>query len=433
MKQKVEVIESMPPPRTVAPTAIYGAVESGRAAGSRQIYLGNKGLIAFIALMNMFIPLSTDLYLPALPNMNSYFGSSSAITNLTLSAFFIFYAVGMFFWGPLSDKYGRRPVLLAGSIVYMIFSLGCALAFNIYVLILARSFQGIGAGGITSVSMAIIKDSFSGKRRVSILAICQTISGLAPMLAPVAGALILRLTNWRGAFWTLAAIGILNLLFSVLYQETLTEEERYEGTLTGSIGRLIIVAKNKSFFYPAIIFSLNALPFMGYIAVSSYIYENYFGLSAQVYSYFFAANALISLGGPFLYVRFLCNLDKKVFTLLFLGISTVSGVLIMTVGTMAPVLFLLSFILLSLSGTIIRPFSTNMLLEQQKSDTGSAASLISTLFTVLGTIGMSVASGPWENIIVGLGALITVFSGLALVSWSLFLKSGVPCIGVKDI
>lgn len=434
MKQNVEVAESALPPKTAAPTAIYeDNAESGRAAGIRQIYLGDKGLIAFIALMNMFIPLSTDLYLPALPNMNSFFGSSSAITNLTLSAFFIFYAVGMLFWGPLSDKYGRKPVLLAGSIIYMVFSIGCAIAFNIYFLILARAFQGIGAGGVTSVSMAIIKDSFSGKRRESILAICQTISGLAPMLAPVVGALILRLTNWRGAFWMLVAISIINLILSLLYQDTLREDERYEGTFTGSVGRLFIVAKNKGFFIPAVIFSLNALPFMGYIAVSSYIYEDYFGLSAQVYSYFFAVNALISLVGPFLYVRFLSSMDKKIFTLLFLGISTISGVLVMTVGTLTPVLFLLSFILLSLSGTIIRPFSTNLLLEQQKSDTGSAASLINTMFTVLGTIGMSLASGPWENIIVGLGALITVFSVVALVSWSLFLKSDIPCIGVKDI
>lgn len=434
MQQNIEEIESMPEPRAAVQTARYEVVSEGnQAANISQVYLGNKGLIVFIALMNMFIPLSTDLYLPALPNMSSYFGSTSAITNLTLSAFFIFYAVGMLFWGPLSDRYGRKSVLLAGSIVYMMCSIGCALSYNIYFLILARSFQGIGAGGITSVSIAIIKDSFSGKRRESILAICQSISGLAPMLAPVVGALILRLTNWRGAFWTLAAISIINLILSILYQETLKEEERYEGTLTGSIGRLFTVAENKGFFIPAVIFSLGALPFMGYIAVSSYIYEDYFGLSAQIYSYFFAANALVSLSGPFIYVRFLSGMNKKVFTLLFLAISTLSGVLVMTIGTLTPVVFLLSFMLMSLSGTIIRPFSTNLLLEQQKSDTGSASSLINTLFTVMGAIGMSIASVPWGNIIVGLGALMTIFSALSLVGWSLFLKSNIPCVGVKDI
>jgi len=434
LQQKSEVIESMPVTDSSTQIAMYKkAAENNRAAGIRQVYLGNKGFIAFIALMDMFIPFSTDLYLPALPQMNSYFGSSSAITNLTLSVFFVFYAVGMLFWGPLSDRYGRKPVLLAGSIVYMLCSIGCALSMNIYFLILARSFQGIGAGGITSVSMAIIKDSFSGKKRESILAICQTVSGLAPMLAPVAGALILTLTNWRGAFWTLAGISIINLILSMLYQETLKEEERSDVKLTGSLRRLYIVGQNKGFFIPAVLFSLGALPFMGYIAVSSYIYEDYFKLSAQVYSYFFAANALVSLAGPFIYVRFLSGMDKKVFTLLFLGISTLSGVLVMTVGTLAPVLFLLSFVLLSLSGMIIRPFSANLLLEQQKSDTGSASSLINTLFTVSGAIGMSIASMPWENIIVGLGVLITICSVLSLIGWNLFLKSNIQCVGMKNI
>ncbi|MGI6119662.1 MAG: multidrug effflux MFS transporter [Desulfosporosinus sp.] len=407
--------------------------ESNLTADISQVYLGNKGLIAFIALMNMFIPLSTDLYLPALPQMNSYFGSSSAITNLTLSAFFIFYAVGMLFWGPLSDKYGRKPVLIMGSIVYMMCSIVCALSSNIYFLILARSLQGIGAGGITSVSIAIIKDSFSGKRRELILAVCQTVSGLAPMLAPVVGSFILRFTNWRGTFWTLAIISIISLVLSILYQETLKEEERYKGTLTGSIGRLLIVAKNRGFIIPAVIFSLGAIPFMGYIATSAYIYEDYFGLSAQSYSYFFAANALLTLFGPFIYVRFLSAMDKKVITLLFFGISTLSGVLVMTIGTVAPILFLLSFVLMSLSVAAIRPFSTNLLLEQQKSDIGSASSLMNTLFTVLGAIGMTIASVSWGNIVVGLGVLITIFSALALVSWNLFLKSNIPCVGLKDI
>lgn len=108
---------------------------------------------------------------------------------------------------------------------------------------------------------------------------------------------------------TLAVISIISLVLSILYQETLKEEERYKGTLTGSIGRLLIVAKNRGFIIPAVIFSLGAIPFMGYIATSAYIYEDYFGLSAQSYSYFFAANALLTLFGPFIYIRFLSAMD----------------------------------------------------------------------------------------------------------------------------
>lgn len=400
--------------------------------GNKQKYLGNKGLIAFMALMNMFIPLSTDMYLPALPSMNSYFGSSSAITNLTLSAFFLFYAVGILFWGPLSDKYGRKPILLAGSILYAGSSIACAMSVNIYFLIVARILQGIGSGAITSVSMAVVKDAYSGKRRESILAICQSISGLAPMVAPIVGGLILSFSDWRGSFWVLAIISIVNLVFSILFQETLKDKERYTGTLFGSIGRLVVVSKNKSFIIPALIFALSSLPFMGYIAVSSYVYVDYFGLSAQVYSYFFAANALLSIAGPFIYVKFLSNMNKKFFASMILAISTLSGVLVMTLGTLTPILFWASFLFMSLAGTVMRPFSTNLLLEQQESDTGSASSVIGTLFTVFGSVGMSLASISWGNIVIGLGILITIFSLISLLSWNVFMKSKIPCVGVKN-
>lgn len=400
---------------------------------NNQKYLGNKGLIAFIALMNAFIPLSTDLYLPALPTMSSYFSSNSAITNLTLSSFFLFYSVGILLWGPLSDKYGRKPILTIGAVIYIISSISCAISTNVYFLILARAMQGIGAGGITSVSVAIIKDCFSGKKREDILAITQSISGIAPMIAPIIGAWILKFSNWRGAFWALAVISIINLILTILYKETLKEDERYTGNIIGSIGRLVTVAKNKSFFIPTVIFSLNAVPFMGYIAISSYIYVDYFKLSEQAYSYFFAANALISILGPVIYVRWLSNIDKKAFPTACFALAVLSGALVMSVGKLSPIVFLVSFMILSLTCTATRPFSTNLLFEQQKGDTGSASSLINTLFMILGSIGMSIASMPWGNMVVGLGIIITIFSCLPLISWYLFIKSSIPCKGVKDV
>lgn len=397
-----------------------------------QKYLGTAGLTAFITLMNMFIPLSTDLYLPALPSMGMNFDSNAAIINLTLSAFFFFYAIGMLIWGPLSDKYGRKPILLAGNLIYLISSIFCATAENIYWLIAARAFQGIGAGGVTSVSVAMIKDCFVGKKRETILAITQSMSALAPMLAPIIGVFIIQYVGWRGTFWTLGIIAIVNLVLTLLYQETLKEQERNQGNIMDAMGRLLVVARNKSFFIPAVIFALSAFPFMGYIAVSSYIYISYFGISELEYSYFFAINACLSIAGPFIYVRFLSGCKKNTVAVGAFGLSLLSGLLVMTIGTLSPITFLLSFIIMSLTGAAIRPFSTNILFDQLQGDTGSAVSLMGILFTVMGSGGMLVASMPWGNIVIGLGAIMAIFSTIALISWYALMKSNIPLVAIKN-
>ena len=397
---------------------------------AKQKYLGKNGLVLFIAMMNMFIPLSTDLYMPALPSMSEVWGVPSSLTNLTLVAFFFFYAVGTLFWGPMSDKYGRKKILQTGAAIYTAASLLCALSVNVYMLIAARVVQGIGAGAITSVSMALIKDCFSGRQRETILAIVQTVSGLAPMLAPVVGAILLLFVDWRGSFFVLTAAGLACLIMSLLYQETLAEDEKYEGSIIGSIGRLFAVGRNVSFIVPCFIFSMYNLAFMGYISMSSYIYVSYFGLSEQVYSYFFAANAGLSMLGPMLYVKFLSRANKKNFAFVCFTIYAVCGLAIVTIGGIAPFLFWLGFAPFSLTGTTTRPFSTNIMLDQQDGDTGSASSLISGVATVFGSVGM-VAVSLFSNPVMGLGTIICITGIVSLAGWALLMKSSLPLRGVK--
>jgi DHA1 family bicyclomycin/chloramphenicol resistance-like MFS transporter len=399
---------------------------------NRQKILGNKGLLAFIVLMNMFIPLSTDLYLPALPKMNLYFHSSAAVTNMTLSVFFVCYAAGILFWGPVSDKYGRKPVIIIGNAVYLLSCIACAMSVNVYFLILARAFQGIGGGGITSASTAIIKDVYSGKRRETILAVTQSISGLAPVLAPMIGAWILLVTSWRGSFWALLAVSLINALLAFLYEETLTEEEKYRGSLRGVMSRLLIVLKNKSFSVPAVIFSLSSLPFMGFISISSYVYVDYFGLSEQIYSYYFAVCALISTMGPIIYVRFFTGFPKSRFVIWYYSLTGFCGLLFIFLGRLSPSLFFISAVLFFLCYAMIRPFGINLLFEQHDGDTGSASAVINTVFMVAGSIGMTVTALPLGNIVARLGIFTTCIACAAIAAWYLFLKSAVPCKGVKD-
>lgn len=186
-----------------------------------QKYLGNKGLILFLALLSAFVPLSTDLYLPALPIMTSFFHMSEFEMNLTLILFFVFYSLATLVWGPLSDKYGRRPILLIGLTGYMIASILCAVSRNVNQLILFRILQAVGGGAASAVATAVVKDVYQGKKQESILAIVQSMVVISPAVAPVIGALLMKFTSWRGIFFAQAVLGFAVVAGSIAFQETI--------------------------------------------------------------------------------------------------------------------------------------------------------------------------------------------------------------------
>jgi DHA1 family bicyclomycin/chloramphenicol resistance-like MFS transporter len=267
----------------------------------KQKYLGNRGLLILTAFLSAFIPLSTDLYLPSLPLMTQSFHTTSTLVNLTIILFFAFFALGTLFWGPLSDKYGRRKILLTGLVMYTASSILCAVSGNIYQLIIFRVLQAVSSGASTAVGTAIVKDIYEGKKRESILAVVQSMAMVAPIIAPVIGALILKVTSWRGVFWVLAILGLIAAIGGTLLQETISE--RYKGSTFKSLGQLAVVIKNPGFSSLLVTFFLVNIPYMAFITASSYIYVEGFGLSEQVYSYFFAFNAFFALIGPLIYIR----------------------------------------------------------------------------------------------------------------------------------
>lgn len=195
-------------------------IESNEKNTVNQKYLGEKGLLAFIGFLSAFIPLSTDLYLPSLPTMAENFGVPNTLINLTLVLFFIFFALGMLVWGPLSDKYGRKPILVSGMFIYTIASLLCALSGNVYQLIIFRVLQAIGAGSATGVSTAMVKDVYEGKKRVAVLATVQSMAMISPIVAPVLGAFIIKFVSWRGAFIALFIAGIIGILGGITLHMT---------------------------------------------------------------------------------------------------------------------------------------------------------------------------------------------------------------------
>lgn len=390
------------------------------------------GLIILIAAMNMTVPLSIDMYLPAVPQMTDYFSTTASVVNLTLVGFFFFLAIGILIFGPLSDKYGRKPLLLLGTFLYLVFSGACALSADITQLILFRIFQALGAGCMVAVSTAIIKDNFKGKTRDVVLAVVQAMAVIAPMVAPLLGAFILTFATWRTTFWLLAVIAAVCLTATVFLQETLPEQQRYAGNLLGSMGRLFVVAKNKGFSAFLLIVALMSAPYMAYIAVSSYIYISFFQMSATTYSYYFAVNSAAAILGPLIYMRITGIVSAKKIALTCLITTLLSGFLVLFLGTMSSIIFLSSFILFTVAESAVRPFSTAILLDQQDKDVGSASSLINFVHTAFGSLGMVLGTLPWGNFIQGLGIILLVCGGIALIGWFLLLHSGTAVIGLNQ-
>lgn len=395
--------------------------------------LGLVGLIAFLVLASTITPISLDMYIPAIPHMTEVFSTTADIVNLTLVGYFFVYAIGLLIFGPLSDRYGRKAILIAGTICYVLGGAGCALSISIEMLICFRILQAIGAAAMSTISMAVVKDAITAKKRETVLAIMQVMMITGPVLAPVIGAFILQFATWRMTFWVLATVGVICLLLSFFYEETLPKEHRYEGTVFGSIRQLGVVAKNKGFTSFLVICSLFNLPFMAYIAVSSYIYQSFFGLSELEYSYFFAIAALITILGPFIWLQASKYISARRFTTIIIGICLIAGIFMLVIGQRSPFTFFATFIVYALATACIRPYSSNILLSQQNEDTGAASSLINFTHTGVGCIGMVVAVLPWPNFVLAIASLIVGMAIMVSISWFAFLRSSMPLKGLKDV
>ncbi|MFA0228736.1 hypothetical protein BH584_20340, partial [Vibrio sp. 10N.261.45.E1] len=287
-------------------------------------------MLFFLVIISAFPPLTIDLYLPALPQMVEVFNTDRAMVNLTLSSYFVTYAIGLLFWGPLSEKFGRKPILLIGLAGYMIASILCAMTNNIEQLIGARVFQAFAGSAITVIATAIVKDLYDGREREKIMATIMSLVIIAPMVAPVFGAFLLKIASWRMMFVTLAIFGAFATVLACCYRETL--ETKYQGSMFRSWGRMGVVMKNRSFVKLLVIFSITPMALMGFLAAGSYIYIDHFGLTEQQFSYAFAFNAFCASFGPTIYMKLSYRIPvPKVITGCF-ALLAFAGIFTLTIG-----------------------------------------------------------------------------------------------------
>ncbi|MEX0431068.1 Bcr/CflA family multidrug efflux MFS transporter [Spiribacter insolitus] len=250
-------------------------------------------MIFILGVITAFAPLSIDLYLPGLPLIEEDLRVSAALTQLSLSLFFVGLASGQFLYGPLADRYGRRGPLLAGILMYLAATLVCALAPTIEVLLGGRLVQGFGAAAGPVIARAVVRDIYAGRRAARVMSFVILVMTLAPLIAPVLGGWLSAGLGWRATFWALTGFALLcTAMLLIGLPETHPRERRPTGRLTRLfLGYVPILRDPLSLAYlGAGGMAFGAL--FAYVAGSPFVYTRVFDVPQAQFGYFFALNVV---------------------------------------------------------------------------------------------------------------------------------------------
>ena len=331
-----------------------------------------------LAGLSAFAPVTTDLYLPALPRLGRDLGVTAASVEVTLTMCVVGIAVGQLLVGPLSDTLGRRRPLIAGLVLFIASSLGCAAAPSIAVLDILRLLQGIsGATGIV-IARAMVRDMYSGVEAARLYATLGAIIPLAPILAPTVGGAILLVTSWRGIFAVQAGVGLVLLAAAALItHETLDPAARHPGSVRGALATYRDLLHSPRYSRVVAAGSLGFAAFFAYISASSFVYQDVLGFSAQAFGLLFAVNGIGLLATNVVNARLVRSVDPE--RLLRVGLATIAVAGVLTAaaaiaGLGAWALLPLMFAIVCSMGLIMsNSIAVSMALESHRA--GSAAAL----------------------------------------------------------
>ncbi|QEV64634.1 Bcr/CflA family efflux MFS transporter [Streptomyces spectabilis] len=338
-------------------------------------------------------PLSMDMYLPALPEVTDALHAPAATIQLTLTACLMGMALGQLVVGPMSDKWGRRRPLLAGLFVYVFATAICALAPTAELLIAFRLLQGLAGAAAIVIARAVVRDLYDGVEMARFFSTLMLISGVAPVVAPLIGGQVLRLTDWRGIFVVLTVVGIaLTLLVWRSLPETLAPEDRHGGGTAEALRTMRGLLADRVFtgYMVAGGFAFAAL--FAYISASPFVIQEIYGASPQTFSLLFGVNSigLIAVGqinGKLLVGR--VSLDKALgFGLVVITLAA-TALLLMTSGVFGDVglgaVAAGLFVLMSAMG-LAMPNTNALALMRTKHAAGSASALLGTSSFLIGAI-----------------------------------------------
>lgn len=376
-------------------------------------------LLMGLALLSASAPFSIDMYLPALPGIVDDLDTTQSMVQLTLSGFLVGLAVGQLIVGPVSDAVGRKKLMVGGAVVAMFAAVLAALSPDIEILILARLIQGLGSGACVVLARAVVPDLARGEAAARAFSLLMTIQGVAPIVAPVVGGLLVEPLGWRGLFWVLAGVALLQLLVSVfVVRESMPVGDRSPATVRGVLGNYAYVLGNPGYRGYLVTFAFGFGAMFSYISASPFVLQEQLGLSVRVYSLIFAVNALGLVTGTYLNGRLIGRVHTPTILRGALINLLVGSLAVFAVLQWWPVLWLilpLLFLTIAQVGVILgnsTALGTGLVRERA----GSASALMGfTQFGLAGLISPLMGLGDDPGVTMAIG--MVVCAAVALLGW----------------
>lgn len=373
-----------------------------------------------LGLLSAIGPFAIDMYLPALPDIGRSLGAEVGAVQLTLTAFFLSIGLGQLLYGPVSDRFGRKPPLYFGLGLFTLASIGCALATDVHTLVVLRFLQGLGAAAGMAIPRAIVRDLHTGADAARLMALLMLVFSVSPILAPLAGSAVIALTGWRGVFWAVAVAAVAGLLLvRGALSETRTRADRVGGSPGEVLRAYALLLRDRHYMGLVLIGAFAMSGFFVYLAGSPFVLINHYGLSPTEYSLAFSLNALAFIGAA----QFTGWLGRR-FGLAALArvAATASGVVMALLlayylvgGDRLAVLMTLYFIASAFMGLVI-PTVSVLALEEHGALAGTASALMGTLQMLCGAVAMGVVGlfANGEPLPMVIGMAVGALSGVAL-------------------
>ncbi|MCZ8517671.1 multidrug effflux MFS transporter [Paenibacillus filicis] len=387
----------------------------------------NKRPLRFALLMAAFSalgPFSFDMYLPSFPQMMKFFGTDAFMIQASLTACLLGLSMGQIVTGAFSDVYGRRKPLMIAMILYSLSSFGCAFAPNITVFIVLRFIQGfaISAGTISS---AIVRDLYSGVQLTKFFSLIAMIRSLAPLLAPIAGGIVISYTTWTGVFIFLGFLGIfLTAITTWKLKETLPVERRVPGNVMESLRNFRSLLQNRTFMGYALVQGIMAGGIFAYVSGTSFIYQKIYGVSPQMFSMLFALNGISLILGSQMVRGLAGRVTERRILLTGLSLaffsSTTVLVVILTHGPLIALVIPLFFFVAS--NGITGPASFSLAMESQGHIAGSASAMLGVIPFLLGSVTSPLVGIAGEYSAVPLRVIILTTSSLSIIAYVSLVK-----------